>query len=178
MYLRTAAATAALAAVIWLPASATAHAVTTGPGGPSGPGGADKDCSDFHTQLEAQLVLDEDPLDFFRLDLDEDGIACESLPGTKIGAGRSPSEVATPTAPATGPSPTAPTTTAPTGTASGLPLPAATQRPTAAVPAGAGGTAAGPADLLLPLGLALTTLAVGGGVVVIARRWPAGDARD
>lgn len=40
----------------------------------------DLDCADFDTQDEAQEVLDADPGDPHRLDADNDGVACESLP--------------------------------------------------------------------------------------------------
>ncbi|MFD1065679.1 excalibur calcium-binding domain-containing protein [Oceanobacillus locisalsi] len=42
---------------------------------------ADKNCSDFETQQEAQEHYDADPSDPDGLDRDNDGIACESLPG-------------------------------------------------------------------------------------------------
>jgi hypothetical protein len=41
----------------------------------------DQDCSDFTTQAEAQAVYDQDPSDPNNLDADNDGKACESLPG-------------------------------------------------------------------------------------------------
>ncbi|MDD7968677.1 excalibur calcium-binding domain-containing protein [Actinomycetospora lemnae] len=41
---------------------------------------ADRDCSDFDTQQEAQAVYDQDTSDPHRLDDDGDGQACESLP--------------------------------------------------------------------------------------------------
>lgn len=41
---------------------------------------SDLDCSDVSTQAEAQAVYDQDPSDPNRLDEDDDGIACESLP--------------------------------------------------------------------------------------------------
>ncbi|WP_380678197.1 thermonuclease family protein [Salinigranum sp. GCM10025319] len=44
------------------------------------PSDGDYDCSDFETQQQAQRVLDEDPSDPHRLDGDDDGVACESLP--------------------------------------------------------------------------------------------------
>lgn len=49
----------------------------------AGPASAQNDlnCSDFDTQAEAQAVLDDDPSDPNGLDRDDDGIACESLPG-------------------------------------------------------------------------------------------------
>lgn len=40
----------------------------------------DCDCGDFSTQAEAQAVLDAEPGDRHRLDGDNDGVACESLP--------------------------------------------------------------------------------------------------
>ena len=40
----------------------------------------DKDCSDFQYQEDAQAVYNADPSDPNRLDNDNDGIACESLP--------------------------------------------------------------------------------------------------
>jgi LPXTG-motif cell wall-anchored protein len=41
----------------------------------------DLDCSDFDTQREAQAHLTRHPGDPDRLDADNDGFACESLPG-------------------------------------------------------------------------------------------------
>lgn len=41
---------------------------------------SDCDCGDFRTQAEAQRVLTAFPNDPFKLDGDNDGIACESLP--------------------------------------------------------------------------------------------------
>ncbi len=49
--------------------------------GPSADAQADLDCSDFDTQPEAQAVLEQDPGDPNGLDGDNDGIACEDLPG-------------------------------------------------------------------------------------------------
>jgi micrococcal nuclease len=40
----------------------------------------DCDCRDFSTQAEAQRVFQSFPGDPFRLDRDQDGVACESLP--------------------------------------------------------------------------------------------------
>lgn len=40
---------------------------------------ADLDCADFANQADAQFRLESDPSDPFRLDADDDGIACESL---------------------------------------------------------------------------------------------------
>lgn len=179
MNLRIAAATALLTAACSSPL------IVTAPAAQARPGGADKDCSDFDTQLEAQLVLEDDPLDFFRLDTDEDGIACERLPGTRVGFTTPATEVATPNAPSmakpTGTPTTAPTspppapttpprtpTIAPTETA--LPPAPGSPRPSGAPSAGTGGTASGPADFALPLGAGLTALAVGGGILVLGRR--------
>jgi len=41
---------------------------------------SDCDCGDFSTQVEAQAVLDAEAGDRHRLDGDDDGVACESLP--------------------------------------------------------------------------------------------------
>lgn len=41
----------------------------------------DKECSDFSSQPQAQEALRQDPEDPYRLDLDGDGKACETLPG-------------------------------------------------------------------------------------------------
>jgi len=40
----------------------------------------DYDCSDFRTQAEAQRVLNSRSGDPYKLDVDKDGVACESLP--------------------------------------------------------------------------------------------------
>jgi hypothetical protein len=45
---------------------------------------ADRDCSDFDTQQEAQAVYNQNTSDPHRLDRDGDGVACESL---RSGAG-------------------------------------------------------------------------------------------
>ncbi|WP_405875966.1 excalibur calcium-binding domain-containing protein [Streptomyces sp. NBC_00005] len=63
--------TAALAVLVTAgPAVAVAHAQT------------DLDCSDFALQEDAQAEFNRDPSDPFRLDADNDGIACEVLPHT------------------------------------------------------------------------------------------------
>jgi hypothetical protein len=41
----------------------------------------DRNCRDFSTQAEAQAVLNQDRSDPNNLDSDNDGIACEDLPG-------------------------------------------------------------------------------------------------
>jgi hypothetical protein len=46
----------------------------------------DLDCSDFATQAEAQAVYNQDPSDPNGLDRDNDGVACESLPGGAPGS--------------------------------------------------------------------------------------------
>ena len=48
-----------------------------------------RDCPDFSTQPEAQAVLEADPSDPNNLDDDNDGIACEDLPGGTSTADRS-----------------------------------------------------------------------------------------
>lgn len=45
-------------------------------------------CSDFRCQEDAQSVLDENPNDPNRLDGDNDGIACESLPSMPLAVTR------------------------------------------------------------------------------------------
>ncbi len=47
---------------------------------PPKPSDGDYDCDHFDTQDQAQRVLDRDPSDPHRLDGDDDGVACESLP--------------------------------------------------------------------------------------------------
>jgi hypothetical protein len=45
----------------------------------------DRDCSDFDTQPEAQRFFERvGPGDPHRLDGDGDGVACESLPGSRL----------------------------------------------------------------------------------------------
>jgi len=53
-------------------------ALSLGPGPASA---ADLDCSDFATQAEAQAALIAAPSDPNGLDTDDDGSACETLPG-------------------------------------------------------------------------------------------------
>lgn len=50
-------------------------------GAPAASAQGDLDCADFATQAEAQATFDADPTDPNGLDRDNDGIACESLPG-------------------------------------------------------------------------------------------------
>jgi hypothetical protein len=50
-------------------------------GVPGTAGAADLDCSDFATQAEAQASFNSTPGDPNALDSDDDGIACETLPG-------------------------------------------------------------------------------------------------
>ena len=58
----------------------TAAALSSGSAGTAG--AADLDCSDFATQAEAQAALVAAPTDPNGLDADDDGSACETLPGT------------------------------------------------------------------------------------------------
>ena len=51
---------------------------------------ADKNCSDFQTQQQAQAYYDLYPDDRARLDRDRDGRACEALPGRAPGSGEGP----------------------------------------------------------------------------------------
>ena len=101
----------------------------------------DVDCSDFSTQAEAQAVYNQDPSDPNRLDTDNDGVACEALPGGAPGSAENGTNTDTGVAPSGG------------------------------VEAGAGGTARGDdSGVLLPIGLAGGTLLIAGGVVLIRRR--------
>ena len=103
----------------------------------------DLDCADFSTQAQAQAVLNQDPSDPNRLDTDNDGVACEGLPGAPGSAENGTN-----------------TGDRDTGVA-----------PSGGVEAGAGGTAGGDdTGLLLPIGLAGGTLLIAGGVVLIRRR--------
>ena len=104
----------------------------------------DVDCSDFSTQAQAQAVYNQDPSDPNRLDTDNDGMACEALPGGAPGSAENGTN----------------TGDQDTGTA-----------PSGGVEAGAGGTARGDdSGLLLPVGLAGGAVLVAGGVVLIRRR--------
>jgi hypothetical protein len=67
--LRIATASAVIAAGAMLPATAVASAQ-----------GNDLDCSDFSTHQAAQQEFESHSSDIYRLDADNDGIACESLP--------------------------------------------------------------------------------------------------
>ena len=44
----------------------------------------DKNCKDFAYQEDAQEVLAQDPSDPHNLDGNDDGIACESLPSSRV----------------------------------------------------------------------------------------------
>lgn len=64
-------------------ASATAALMillTAGPATAVARAQSDLDCSDFVFQEDAQAEFNRDPSDPFRLDADNDGIACEVLP--------------------------------------------------------------------------------------------------
>lgn len=134
MRLRTVAAAAVLGAVLTFPLAGVAAA-------------QDRDCADFPTQAEAQAVYELNRADPYGLDRDEDGTACETLPGGIVGGAEGPR---------------------PTGDA-GAP-------PAGGVETGAGGTAPGGSDdglpggpeLLAPVLAGGAALAVGG--VVLARR--------
>ena len=54
--------------------------LTTGPTTLAARTQTDLDCSDFVFQEDAQAEFNRDPSDPFRLDTDDDGIACEVLP--------------------------------------------------------------------------------------------------
>ena len=54
--------------------------LTTGPTTPVARAQTDLGCGDFVFQEDAQAEFNRDPSDPFRLDADDDGIACEVLP--------------------------------------------------------------------------------------------------
>lgn len=57
----------------------------------------DLNCDDFGTQEEAQTVYDSDTSDPHRLDADDDGIACETLPSSgSSGGAESTADFSTP----------------------------------------------------------------------------------
>ncbi|WP_327666505.1 excalibur calcium-binding domain-containing protein [Streptomyces sp. NBC_00485] len=60
--------------------AAFAILVTTGPAAVVAHAQTDLDCRDFAFQEDAQAEFNRDPSDPFRLDADNDGIACEELP--------------------------------------------------------------------------------------------------
>jgi hypothetical protein len=68
-------------------AAALAILVTTGPTAVVARAQIDLDCSDFAFQEDAQAEFNRDPSDPFRLDADNDGIACEHLPQRPSAAG-------------------------------------------------------------------------------------------
>ena len=73
MRVRTAVAIAVLTAGVSYPLAGVAMA-------------QDRDCTDFATQAEAQAVYEQDTSDPNGLDADNDGVACESLPGGALGS--------------------------------------------------------------------------------------------
>ncbi|WP_329053252.1 excalibur calcium-binding domain-containing protein [Amycolatopsis sp. NBC_01488] len=122
---------------------------------------ADKDCSDFQYQEDAQAVLDQDPADPNRLDADHDGIACESLPHRPQESTRTPTSEQ-------------PATTAKTHSA-----PKSTKKPTTGnqvkvKPVGGVATGGGEPDEGVPgflvLSGALLAAAASGGMVLYLRR--------
>jgi hypothetical protein len=74
MKIRTLAASLALGTAAMLPLAGVASAQPR-----------DRDCSDFATQAEAQEALDSTSGDPERLDEDDDGTACETLPAGSSG---------------------------------------------------------------------------------------------
>ncbi|MEU6144475.1 excalibur calcium-binding domain-containing protein [Streptomyces sp. NPDC047081] len=63
-----------------LSSTAVAILLTAGPAAVTAHAKADVDCSDFTYQEDAQAEFDRFPGDPYRLDEDNDGIACEWLP--------------------------------------------------------------------------------------------------
>jgi len=125
----------------------------------------DTDCSDYSTQAQAQAVLEADMSDPNGLDADDDGIACETLPGGGGGGGggggaedtmsASPSSAASPAS-------SSPATTSATAstTATSTAMATAQASPAPELP-GTGGPA--PA-----VSLAAVALLVGGGILAAA----------
>jgi hypothetical protein len=124
---------------------------------------ADKNCSDFTYQEEAQAVLDATPGDPNNLDSDHDGIACESLPHRPR-----QTTTATPTSekPATTKTHTAPksTTTKKSATSGQVKV-----KPVGGVATGGGEPDEG-APAFLVLSGALLAAAASGGMVLYLRR--------
>lgn len=86
MQARTAAVATVVAAALSLPMGCAAP-------------GEDLDCIDFPTPAAAQDVYDSNPADPNDLDADNDGLACEALPGQTPGTGEgvNPDRGTTPT---------------------------------------------------------------------------------
>ena len=106
-------------------AAAPADAATSVTTAATSPSANVLNCSDFRYQEDAQAVLDADPSDPNRLDGDNDGIACESLPHRPAPqpvrtATPAPTRVPTP-APTPRPAPTPAPTPAPVVAPSGPP---------------------------------------------------------
>lgn len=121
---------------------------------------ADKDCSDFATQQQAQAYFDAHggsaSNNFDNLDADHDGIACESLPGGS-------------SAPASSPTSSTPATSTP---ASSTPAAQQYSTPSTGTALNAGGNLplpnTGGPSLLLPIGTGV--LAAGALLMILARR--------
>lgn len=99
----------------------------------------DLDCTDFTTQEEAQALLNSDPRDPHRLDADNNGIACETLPrSTSTTAATTVAVPTVPSQPVTASQPVA-------ATAAQKPVAAPVAQKPSAVPAQAKPTAQQPA---------------------------------
>jgi len=118
-----------------------------------------RNCSDFTYQEDAQAVLDADASDPNRLDADKDGVACESLP-------HRPGVVPD----------TTPTTTVPAIENPGVqPIPVPTTAPRSVTPTTVTGMPNTGVDSGRWAGEAASLVALGGLLVVAARRggtWP------
>ena len=119
----------------------------------------DTDCADYATQAQAQAVLDADMSDPNGLDADDDGIACETLPGGNMGGGGGSTTTGT-TSGTTRGTTTGTTTGTPTGTTTGTTGAAAAQYSTTALP----GTGGPSGSALLPIG---ALLVLGGGILAL-----------
>ncbi|MCR6486324.1 excalibur calcium-binding domain-containing protein [Amycolatopsis sp. OK19-0408] len=149
----TAAAVAGLALVGPVPFASAQLAV---------PLAADRDCKDFKYQEDAQAVYNQDPSDPNRLDEDNDGIACESLPHRA-------QQSTTPTSE----KPTTKTHTAPKSTTTKKPATTGGQvkvKPVGGVATGGGEPDDGTPAFLVLSGAVLAAAASGGMVLYLRRR--------
>jgi hypothetical protein len=134
---------------------------------------ADKNCSDFTYQEEAQAVLDADPSDPNNLDgNDNDGVACESLPHRPAGT----SETTAPTETSQAPSGTEKPESTGKSESTGKPERTESSAPQVKVKP-VGGVATGGGDVADPgnsgtftaLG-GLVLLAIAAGAILVVRR--------
>jgi hypothetical protein len=127
----------------------------------------DKDCGDFQYQEEAQAVFDATPGDPYRLDSDNDGIACETLPHRPVQHTTTAPAPAT-TQPSTGTHTTPkPTTTTKKKPATGGQVKV---KPVGGVATGGGEPEDGAPEFLVLSGAVLAAATSGGMVLYLRRR--------